>query len=313
LWDYDGVWVQAMKESFSIMRAAIGGVLEKQANRKAIEMDALDWPKIFGDTKGFTEHTFVSTVFEALGIHPTDRDRLFTHFIQERAELIAFYNRKHGLRKFDDHNVFIDAKVLALDLKKRFPDALHGLVTGNPLWVIEQRLPLDTQNVFDIRIGGEYGRTRRDLLGLAIIHAKKLGWKGYRDADNMWVNAFYFDDAKAGAFSALEGGFKTVFLDRPETQTAHHRIFDESMLNATIVTDLMERFGDTKTARLVIGQLGVTTQSVFTTQSLDNYWLLRPAQHMQMKYEGWLQPALHAQWQVHEDEEREVAFPRKEM
>ncbi len=132
LWDYDGVWVQASKDSYSIMWAAIGGILEKQAHRPASDMDGLNWTKIFADTKGFTEHTFVTTVFEALGIQPTDRDRLFTHFIQERAELIRYYNAKHGLRKFDDHNVYIDTHTLAVKLSERFPDALHGLVTGNP-------------------------------------------------------------------------------------------------------------------------------------------------------------------------------------
>ncbi len=169
------------------------------------------------------------------------------------------------------------------------------------------------QNIFHIRIGGEYGKTRRDMLELAVIHARKLGWRGYKDEGGMYVNAFYFDDAKAGAFSALEGGFRTVLLDRPDIQEAHMRIFDPAVLNDTVVEEVLDRFGPDNTRRIIIGEPGVTTQSLFTTATLDNYWLLRPAEHTHVKFHGWLQPAMHALWQVHEDEPREVAFRGKEM
>lgn len=309
LFDYDGVWVQIQKESFSLMRQAIAETLSKHSQIHPSKLDTLQWNSIFDKTKGSTEHTFVSTVFNDLDIPTHARDPLFVQFIQERANLIADYNIKHGLRKFDENHVYLDTQELVRTLKDRFPTALFGLVTGNPLWVVEQRLPLELQNVFDIRIGGEYGNTRKDMLNLALVHAKKLGWKGWKDKSGMFVNAFYVDDAKAGVLSALEGGFKTVFLDRPPNVDLTSFKTD-SMRNDKFQDDLEVVFGKAKTHRLMYGEYDRSMQSVFTTDSLANMWLLEPMEGTGV-YAGWLQPEAHAQWKIHTDE-NEVMRIRKE-
>jgi phosphoglycolate phosphatase-like HAD superfamily hydrolase len=293
LWDYDGIWVKARTDSYSIMRHAIDDTLKRHGIPVQSPMEELDWKKIFADTAGGTEHRFVSTVFTALGVKPKLHDRLFPIFIQTRAELIREFNFKNGLRKFDDEMVYRDTKILQARLSEKYPRAIFGLVTGNPLWVMEQRLPAELENVFDLRIGGEYGYDRSDMIRTALTHARELGWEGYRDELGMYVNAFYFDDSEHGAVGGLRAGCKTVYVDRPKGTPDHEMVY-----NGLIAPRLLKEFGPAKAETLLVGQIqGETirgTQSIFTSTTLDHLWLLTPDSFTGV-YDGWLDTRAHDQ------------------
>lgn len=216
MFDWDGVLVTPTDDSFSIMKEAFGHVFMDSSPSKFIAYEKIDWPKVFGETKGSTENWLVQVVCEQLGIPQREIAPLKTAFIAERERLILDYNHHRGIEYFDDGNVFEDAHLLLKGINEVYPEAIIAIVSGNPSSILNGRVPRELRTSFDFWIGGEYGRYRHEMVKIAQNQAVDLGWEPKYDKEKKLLNGFYFDDSLHAVIDVLyRGEARTIYVARP--------------------------------------------------------------------------------------------------
>lgn len=323
MFDWDGVVVKPDPNSFSILREAMLNILEKHKVTTSEVYEKLNWPSIFEKCKGTTERYYMDLILQACNVPIPEQNALFQHFIGERSRLIQQFNRRRGLKAFDDTNVFEDFLGLKQKLQEdQTHENIYAIVTGNPQFVIKDRVPEELNKLFHFWVGGDLGKTRADLVHIALQEAReRYGFRGLIDNNGFLVNAFYVDDAERAIISVVKREkVRSVWIPREVTPAMKALVPKDyrdklsladvgSFRNVILLEKFEKEFGPTLANRYLVGDnKDRTTQVVFTAETLYDHFLLIPEGRGAV-FNGWLDPEAHMWGRIKYSDTKERYFP----
>jgi len=221
--DWDGVGAFTEAVSIEIMIQALQKVIFQSCDLLLNEEEqrAL-FNKAFQKASGTTEKNFVIELVSLLNdnyhinIQP---EGFLASFISAREAAIRRYTESRKLIHLDDLTLFADFVELIKRIRPRIESGqdLVYLTTGNPLQVMDVRLPDSIRPYIHGWATGESGLNKGDLAEVAVRDAKFLYGFDPLIRDGSYKNVFVFDDSPKAAPSILAEGFRMVLVHgKPE-------------------------------------------------------------------------------------------------
>src|SRR3989339_1040968 len=203
IFDYDGVITDGNPMAVLSMMKGLEEALHIHGLGK-FDSDAFSQAAV--QSKGTTEQVFFDKYLKLKGLGLEKirelESTVYNDFIVYRKRFLAEMNKKRDNKKSDEGYINKDFIHLMQSLKKMDQEdgikTCYIIATGNPIIVLDERLPDEVRNMFNIVEGGESGFNRKDII------QDVLGAMEFRKEINKATKVFYLDDTSEAILSVAD-------------------------------------------------------------------------------------------------------------
>ena len=241
--DHDGTLCQTSSTAYDSLQYALQHALRiTKITPKIIDLDS-----ILTQLTGTTEKRLIQELISFYQVAPSKQSLFESSFYKGRA--IWYQNMKsHDEFVFDTY--YPDMELL-IEKTIAKPNYHLGLVTGNPLRVMEERLAPHISKYFthDGHLFGSFGEeavSRAELINSAVSKAQAIipGFIPSRDTNGFLSNVFYIGDSQHDFIAGLSAKVKTIYIPSRSLQHSklirneeYVKLLDEVLKGEMIVTN----------------------------------------------------------------------------
>lgn len=247
MFDHDGTLCDTNENAYdSIKFATLSAV---STFNKNLTVNNIDWGHIFSETLGTTEKNFVQVAANMMSI-PLSMHNLF----EERFYISRknWYQNMINLKEYVWDTYYPDAEKLLNDTEKEErANIIKYLVTGNPIHVLEERIPKHIRMHFNSKenqLQGTFGNealSRKELITKCVQKAiESYKFRPIKNKNGIISNAYYIADSKNDFYAGIEAKVKTIWIPSrslqntiSESNTQELKLFRQLMPESFITTN----------------------------------------------------------------------------
>jgi phosphoglycolate phosphatase-like HAD superfamily hydrolase len=241
--DHDGTLCQTSPTAYDSLRYA----LEHALRLTKLTPKFIDLETILTQLTGTTEKRLIQELISVYQVALNKQSLFETSFYNGRAN---WYKTMKSHDEFVFDTYFPDMEFV-IEKAVANPNYHLGLVTGNPVKVIEERLSPHIKKYFMQKgqIFGSFGEetsSRKELITSAITKAESTfpDFVPLTDVNGFFTNVFYIGDSKHDFIAGLSAKVKTIYIPSRSLQHAklvqneeYVKLLDEVLKGEAIVTN----------------------------------------------------------------------------